>query len=171
MSSSTNVQLRVATSAGDGIAVAIPGAANTNGSQEQLAMMNLKNLIRSLVLTSVGFVLSANAALADTTCSPDVTVTYDGGHGTSIKVVAFEYTLDGTSKTHREDVKNVVLTKGKSETFKSQRLGSAVKGSKFNLRAIFRPDTGKGFGDEQQGDVRNSGKECENNVTYSLKVN
>jgi len=29
-----SVQLRVATSAGDGIAVAIPGAANTTGSQE-----------------------------------------------------------------------------------------------------------------------------------------
>ncbi len=131
-------------------------------------MKTLKNLIQLALVSTLG--LAATPAFADSTCSPDVTVTYKGGHGTSIKVVAFEYSLDGTSATHREDVFNHVLTKGQSKTFKSQRLGSVAKGQKIDLKAIFRADDGKGYGPEQKGTLRNSGKECENNVTYSLNV-
>jgi hypothetical protein len=130
----------------------------------------MKNLIQLVIASTLGLASTVTPAFADTTCTPDIKVTYVGGHGTSVKIVAIEYSLDGTSQPHREDVGNTVLTKGQSKTFKSQRLGSVAKGQKLDLKAIFRADNGKGFGDEQKGTLRNSGKECENNVTYSLNV-
>jgi hypothetical protein len=129
-------------------------------------------LKHTLVLASLVTSLSlATTAHADTTCSPDIDVTYVGGEGTSVKVIAIQYKLDGTSKFHREDVKNTVLTKNKHETFKSQRLAAVAKGQKIELQAIYLKDVGKGFGnDEKLGKLRNSGKACENNVKYNLDI-
>lgn len=129
----------------------------------------IKHILASLSLTSA-LALSTGAAHADVKCSPDITVEYVGGHGTSIKVTKIQYRLSDTGPWHTESVTNKVLDKGKSHTFKSQRLGSVAKGQKIDLRAIFRPDTGNDYGAEDEGTIRNSGKACENNVTYSLKV-
>jgi hypothetical protein len=132
----------------------------------------MKNIIGSLVVSLV-CAAGGQSAFAGNTCSPDVKVEYQGdGQGTSIKVVAFEYRLDGTSVWHREDVSNKVLDpKDRTHTFKSQRLGSTAKGQKIDLRTVFRKDTGSGFSStESRGEIRDSNKECENNVTYSLIV-
>jgi len=128
-----------------------------------------KNLF-CLALSAAGLATSAPSAFADSTCSPDVSVTYKSGSGTSIKVTAIEYRLDGTTQWHREGVTNKVLDKGKSHSFKSQRLGAVAKGQKIDLRAVFKPDTGNDYGAEEPSPIRNSGKACENNVTYSINV-
>jgi hypothetical protein len=114
--------------------------------------------------------LAGGTAAADVKCSPDIKVDYVTGSGTSIKVTKIQYRLDGTSTWHDEGVTNKVIDKGKSHTFKSQRLGSVAKGQKLDLRVVFKPDTGNDYGAEQTSDIRNSGKACENNVTYLLKV-
>jgi hypothetical protein len=133
--------------------------------------MNMNKIILGS-LASLGLALAGQLAFADTKCSPDFKVTYEGtAQGSSVKVVAIEYRLDGTSEWHREDVTNSVINdKGGNKTFKSQTLGSAAKGQKIDARAVFLPDTGKGFGSEKKGELRESGKACENNVTYSLIV-
>ena len=132
----------------------------------------MNKLIITSLVASLGLAIVGAAASADVKCSPDFKVTYEGtARGSSVKVVAIEYRLDGTSTWHREDVSNKVINdKGGDHTFKSQRLGSVAKGQKIDSRAVFLPDTGKGFGSEKRGEIRNSGKECENNVTYSLII-
>lgn len=128
-----------------------------------------QNLFR-LALASLGLALASPAAFADTKCSPDVKVEYQSGSGSSIKVTKLQYRLDGTSVWHDEGVTDKVISKGGSHTFKSQRLGSVAKGQKIDLRAVFKPDTGKGYGSEQYSPIRNSNKECENNVQYLITV-
>src|SRR5688500_12094681 len=128
-----------------------------------------QTLLATLAITS-GLVLSTTDARADVKCSPDIQVTYNKNFGTSIKVTKIQYRLDGTNLWHSEGVDSKVIDKGKTHTFKSQRLGNVAKGQKLDLRVIFKPDTGNDYGAEDEGPIRNSGKECENNVTYSLVV-
>lgn len=133
-------------------------------------MMTSKNLILALVSTFGCLFATATPALAGD-CSPDLEATYDSGHGTSVKVVAFEWRLDGNNMPwHREGVSNKVITKNKSETFKSQKLGGVAKGQKIEVRAIFKPDTGSGYGSEQASAQTSAMKACENNKTYGVTI-
>lgn len=131
--------------------------------------MSISKHLFAIAFATTGLALTAPVASA-APCSPDLSVEYKSGHGSSIKVIAIEYRLRGTSVWHREGVTNKVLDKGKSHTFKSQRLGDVAKGQEIDLRTVFRPDTGNDYGSELRGPIRTSQKECENNVTYNLIV-
>lgn len=127
------------------------------------------SLFAALALTST-LALSTSPAHADVKCSPDIKVDYLSGFGSSVKVTKLQYRLDGTSTWHDEGLTDKVIDKGKSHTFRSQRLGSVAKGQKVDLRVVFRADTGNDYGPEQSSPIRNSGKACENNVTYDIDV-
>jgi hypothetical protein len=133
--------------------------------------ITMNKLILSLVSTLGLSIAGAGVATASPTCTPDIKVDYVGGAGSSIKVLKIKYRLDGTHKWHVEELGNRVIDKGKSHTFKSQRLGSVAKGQKIDLLAVYLEDDGKGYGTkEHESPIRNSGKECENNVTYDIDV-
>jgi hypothetical protein len=127
----------------------------------------LKLTILAVALTSAAL---TSTAFADVKCSPDIKVDYVKGSGSSIKVTKIQYRLDGTGAWENEGVTDKVIDKGKSHTFKSQRLGSVAKGQKIDLRVVFKPDTGNNYGAEKTSPIRNSGKACQNNVTYSIDV-
>ena len=122
------------------------------------------------LLLMLACVFSTTPAFAGDKCSPDVKVDYKTSHGSSIKVLRVEYRHDGTTVWHREDVFNHVINKNGQDTFKSQKLGDADKGSKLFFRVVFQPDTGKGYGSEQTSAPTASAKTCEDNVTYTVTV-
>ena len=124
----------------------------------------------SFLAFALASTLAGGTASADVKCSPDIKVDYVTGSGSSIKVTKVQYRLDGASVWHDEGLTDKVIDKGKSHTFKSQRLTAVAKGQKIDLRIVFRPDTGNDYGAEQMSDIRSSGKACENNVTYNVKV-
>jgi hypothetical protein len=125
-------------------------------------------ILASLVTT--GLAVTAGSAHADkATCAPDVTVLYKKGEGSSVKVVKLQYSLDDTNVAHGEGVSDKVIDKSKDHTFKSQKLGAVVKGQKIRVRAVIKPDTGKGYGAEKNSPWSDT-ITCENNVNYKITI-
>ncbi len=111
------------------------------------------------------FAGAPNEALAGDSCSPDFKIVNQSGD--TIKVVAVKYRVANVGDFFTEDLGNRNVGKGKSETWKSQKLGKAGIGESMQFKVEYEVGN---YNRKVTGTLSPSSK-CSNSQVYTLTVN
>lgn len=111
------------------------------------------------------FAGAPSEALAGDSCSPDFKVVNQTGD--TIKVVAVKYRVANVGDFFTENLGNRNVDKGKSETWKSQKLGKAGIGESMQFKVEYEVGN---YNRKVTGTLSPSSK-CSNSQVYTLTVN